>query len=109
MTNTTLSIVTDQLRQYPDVKIIYVNRLENNIKCTVIRDTLNITEDKPTCISIIANLEIAKELFSKSNITFDYEIKTNLQFKNELNEKDSNTKKEYNTAEVIYKRKNKTR
>ena len=109
MINSTISIITDQLRQYSDVKLIYLNSAGNNIKCTVIRNTDNLTEDKSTCIGIIANFEIARELLSKSNVNFSYEIKTVKDFKAELAHKESITKEEYDQAEIVYKRKNKTR
>ncbi len=109
MIDNTIAIITDQLKQFSDIKLIYVNKADNNIKYTVIRHTDNLTEDRTTCVGIIANFEIARELLSKSNINFSYEIKTTKTFKKELADKECRTKEELANSEIVYKRKSKTR
>ena len=109
MVNNTISIITDQLKQYSDVKLIYLNKDERNIKCTVIRSAKNLTEDLRICTGIIANCEIAKELLSKSNVAFSYEMKTTKEFKEELSSKECTTKEDLENADIVYKRKTKTR
>ena len=107
--STAVAIIVDQLAQYRDVKLIYVNEIDNTVKCTVIRDTSNLVEDRPNCFGIIANFEIAKELLSKSNINLEYEMKTEKEFKEELMDKELPTKEEFDNSEVVYKRKSKKR
>ena len=107
--NNTLNIVTEQIKQYPDVKMIYFNKTDSGIKCTVIRNTNNLVENKRNCQGIIANLEIAKELLSKSQITFDYDMKTLDSFYDELKDESLETRDEFTSSEIVYEKNVKTR
>ena len=106
MNENNYNIIASSLKQFDEVKSIYVNSIWHNgkkiINCNVVCDMENITENRLLCQRIIANLEMMRALFEKTNIILNYSIKALDIFKEDMEEPESETYQEYVDSIIIY-------
>ena len=101
-----LTSLTKQLTSRKEVDFIYyiANEVKGKqfINCNIICDIDSVVANEGLLKEIIANMEIAKALYSKTNITFNYTIKTTKSFEEDLIEDRNKILNELSNGNVIY-------
>ena len=101
-----LTSLVKQLTRRKEIELIYYNIKELNgkqyINYTIICDVDSVVANIDLLKEIVANMEIAKTLYSKTNIIFNYNIKTSKAFEEDLLAKDTNTLEGLTNSNIIY-------
>ena len=101
-----LTSLTKQLTTRREVEFVYYNVQENKgkqqINYTIVCDVDNVIGNIDLLKEIVANMELTKALYSRTNVLFNYTIKTSRAFEEDLMNKREETIKELSTGEIIY-------
>lgn len=101
-----LTSLTNQLTRRKEIELIYYNIKESKgkqyINYTIICDVDSVIANIELLKEIVANMEIAKALYSKTNIIFNYNVKTSKAFEEDLLAKDTNTLEGLTNSNIIY-------
>ena len=101
-----LTSLANQLTKRKEIELIYYNikklKEKQYINYTIICDVDSVIANIELLKEIVANMEIAKSLYSKTNIIFNYNIKTSKAFEEDLIAKDTNTIEGLTNSNIIY-------
>ena len=101
-----LTSLANQLTKRKEIELIYYNikklKEKQYINYTIICDVDSVIANIELLKEIVANMEIAKALYSKTNIIFNYNIKTSKAFEEDLIAKDTNTIEGLTNSNIIY-------
>ena len=106
MENTQYKIITSALKRFEDIEHIYIFNYYANgkkiVNCNVICDVDSVIENEELYRGIIANLELIRTLFERTNVILDYSIMTIDQFKEDMEENETQTYQDYCKSSIIY-------
>ena len=101
-----LTSLANQLTKRKEIELIYYNIKElkekQYINYTIICNVDSVIANIELLKEIVANMEIAKALYSKTNIIFNYNIKTSKAFEEDLIAKDTNTLEGLTNSNIVY-------
>ena len=101
-----LTSLANQLTKRKEIELIYYNIKElkekQYINYTIICNVDSVIANIELLKEIVANMEIAKALYSKTNIIFNYNIKTSKAFEEDLIGKDINTLEGLTNSNIVY-------
>lgn len=101
-----LTSLAKQLTNRKEIEFVYYNIKEikgkTHINYTIICDVNSVTENIDLMREIVANMEITKALYSKTNIIFNYTLKTSRAFEEDLINNRQKSMKELSNSEIIY-------